>query len=323
MSVESTKDAQHDPGGDTVCHLEGQYLKFAKLVKVGLPLPAVKQRVVAAGLDFALLEKYLQEGSGNGAKDNGEKERGHRAPRDSKDGVGKDRNERDEKTKRESFASKTSTVQEKIQEQIRSEQQHVAAVAVALPTSQYFVITPSEKLGGAMEVTFSCKPYGQEKGVLIATLARKLTGARPRGNKIVVSMRDLYCRLGALREVRSARDAYNDTLIHTSEDRDGVGADDRCSHEEYIKFKRKPFLEHLSSVGTRPPDADAGERAHLPGLDDLIHAVEESHHDELMGFQRQIERDGMVEFNGLGELYTPGTRCLARGIFAQGVDMVS
>ncbi len=120
---------------------------------------------------------------------------------------------------------------------------------------------------------------------------------------------DLYNALGALRGVRFSRELYNSTCSNCS----------TISVSE-SKSKRKPFLELLSSLGLALP-ASEYEKVEVKGLDELINFIEEQHQKELAMIKDTINV-GMYDFDCLSDIYLPGSRVVAKNVFASGVDMI-
>lgn len=160
-----------------------------------------------------------------------------------------------------------------------------------------------------------------EKETFLVRLVQKmiLTVNKSRGGYTRTSARtestitalthDLYNALGALRGVRFSRELYNSTCGNCST----ISVSER-------KSKRKPFLELLSSLGFALPASDH-EKVEVEGLDELINFIEEQHHKELAMIKETINL-GMYDFDCLSDIYLPGSRVVAKNVFASGVDMI-
>ena len=102
-----------------------------------------------------------------------------------------------------------------------------------------------------------------------------------------VSSKDLYNALGSLRAVQMARDAYNSTC----------GAAAAGMSDSEMMWKRKPMLEHLSSLGQRAP-TERHDTTDIVGLDDLVALVEMQNADSI-GAVSKDAKGGMYTFDSL------------------------
>lgn len=127
---------------------------------------------------------------------------------------------------------------------------------------------------------------------------------------LTTSLKDLYNALGAFRGVQVARDTYNATCGENCKD----------MNESEFKAKRKPFLELIRNLGLRNPTS-LHEEVDIKGLDKLIQHIEHRFKLDLKGIKETIDV-GMYDFNSLTEIYKPGSRVVAKSVFASGVDMI-
>lgn len=148
----------------------------------------------------------------------------------------------------------------------------------------------------------------------LALLVRKMALTVKRGKMnlqgkkhLKVEAKDLYDALGGLRGVQVAREFYNSTC------------NSKMSEQEFCS-KRKPLLELLGSLGIRSPTRPQ-HKVDIQGLDELVQTIEATNAAELGAIQETV-KVGMYDFNSLGELYKPGSRVLAKHVFASGVDML-
>lgn len=170
---------------------------------------------------------------------------------------------------------------------------------------------------GASVVEFTAKLTGNTKGTQIATLTRRLSQSvqTTRGHSpaspdslLSVEMTTLYNALGSFRGVQYARNQYNSTC--------GQAIHDFSKQE--IRAKRKPFLQHLSDLGIRPPTDNS--TVDIEGLDDLIKLIESKNKNKLEAASALI-KDGMYDHDCLAQLYPPGEEVLAKNAFGTGVDV--
>jgi hypothetical protein len=160
-----------------------------------------------------------------------------------------------------------------------------------------------------------------EKETFLARVVQKLvlTVNKSRGgytrtstqteSTITASTHDLYNALGALRGVRFSRELYNSTCGNCST----LSVSER-------KSKRKPFLELSSSLGFAVP-ASEHEQVEVKGLNELINFIEAQYHKKLAMIKDKINV-GMYDFDCLSDIYLPGSRVIAKNVFASGVDMI-
>eukprot|EP00980_Cylindrotheca_fusiformis_P000081 scaffold19_cov114-Cylindrotheca_fusiformis.AAC.28 len=148
------------------------------------------------------------------------------------------------------------------------------------------------------------------KMVLTVKLGKVHTMQDKQSSLLKVEAKDLYDALGGLRGVQGTRDLYNSTCR----------CDDHRMSEQEVFSKRKPFLELLASLGIRSPTRPQ-DKIDIPGLDSLVKHIEETNASKL-GAIHDCLKVGMYDFNSLGELYKPGSRILAKNVFASGVDMI-
>ncbi|CAJ1952298.1 unnamed protein product [Cylindrotheca closterium] len=185
-------------------------------------------------------------------------------------------------------------------------------------TPRYFSPTSD----GGVEFHLDNATTGKESHLSLLVRKMALTVKRSGKNSIVhqgnktktlkVEGKDLYDALGGLRGVQVARDLYNRTCHNDSTH--------KVMSEQEICSKRKPLLELWSSLGIRAPTRPNGT-VDISGLDDLVEFIEKSNENKL-GAIKECVKDGMCDFDSLGELYRPGTRVVAKHVFASGVDMV-
>mmetsp|Transcript_19255 Transcript_19255/g.28223 ORF Transcript_19255/g.28223 Transcript_19255/m.28223 type:complete len:868 (-) Transcript_19255:164-2767(-) len=165
------------------------------------------------------------------------------------------------------------------------------------------------------EVKFTLGTIGKESH--LALLVRKMVLTVKRGrysmkegtSVLLVDVKDLYNALGALRGVQVARDAYNSTCNNKVE----------MSQSE-VRSKRKPYLELRSSLGIRSPTRHEAT-VDINGLDQLVAYIEE-HFKANLKVINDAMSVGMYYFDSLSEVYKPGTRVVAKNVFASGVDMI-
>lgn len=176
-------------------------------------------------------------------------------------------------------------------------------------TPRYFSPSPDG-------VVFPLDAVGKESHLSLLVRKMALTVKRNKssihqGKKkiLIVEGKDLYDALGGLRGVQVARDLYNRTCKPTLK-----------MSEQEICSKRKPLLELWNSLGIRTPTRP-NDTVDIAGLDELVTFIEESNEKELGAIQECV-KVGMYDFDSLGELYKPGTRVVAKHVFASGVDMI-
>lgn len=181
---------------------------------------------------------------------------------------------------------------------------------------QYFKTLPN---GDKIEFKLS---NTNKEGTHLARLVQKLVltvnkgrvGIRNEAGRetiLTASLQDLYNALGALRGVQLARDNYNSTC----------GVNFKTMDKSEIKSKRKPFLELIRNLaGLRTPTR-LEETVDIKGLDNLIQFIEHKFERELQEIKETINL-GMYDFNSLTEIYKPGSRVVAKSVFASGVDMI-
>jgi len=175
-------------------------------------------------------------------------------------------------------------------------------------TPRYFSPSPDG-------VEFHLDAVGKESHLALLVRKMALTVKRGKsfhhhGKKLLkVEAKDLYDSLGGLRGVQVARNLYNRTCDPTPK-----------MSEQEICSKRKPLLELWNSLGIRVPSRP-NDTVDIPGLDDLVTFIEQSNEKELAAIQECV-KVGMYDFDSLGELYKPGTRVVAKHVFASGVDMI-
>jgi hypothetical protein len=153
---------------------------------------------------------------------------------------------------------------------------------------------------------------GNSKGTDIATLVRRMVqsvqnrGYNPaEGSLLSVDMNTMYNALGIFRGVQYARDEYIST----------VSMNHGLSKQE-IRGKRKPFLEHLRTLGIRPPSSGTAD---IEGLDELIVLIEARNKEKIQAAYAMVNY-GMYDFDCLAELYKPGSSVVAKNVFSSGVD---
>jgi AAA+ superfamily predicted ATPase len=163
---------------------------------------------------------------------------------------------------------------------------------------------------GEAQVQFMAN--GNSKGTDIATLVRRMVqsvqnrGYNPAGGSLLsVDMNALYNALGIFRGVQYARDEYIST----------VSTKNVLTKQE-IRGRRKPFLEHLRTLGIRPPLSGTAD---IEGLDELIILIEARSKEKIQAAYDMIN-DGMYDFDCLAELYKPGSNVVARDVCSSGVD---
>jgi hypothetical protein len=139
---------------------------------------------------------------------------------------------------------------------------------------------------------------------MVQTISKRPIGSQ---QQLTVSTRTLYHALGAFRGVQHSRDMYNSTI------------NGKYSITE-ANSKRKPFLELTTSLGMSPP-TDWKQAVDIKGLDEIVCAIELAYKDELDTIHESLEV-GMYDFDTLAQLYTPGTRVVAKNAVAGGVDML-
>ena len=166
---------------------------------------------------------------------------------------------------------------------------------------------------GECQVEFIANLNGNSKGTHIATLVRRMVqSVQNRGHNpatgclLSVDMNTMYNALGIFRGVQYAQDEYNST----------VSTMNHGWNKLEIRGKRKPFLEHLRTLGIRPPTSG---KAHIEGLNELIHLIEQNNKDKIQAAYDMID-DGMYDFDCLAELYKPGSTVVAKNVFSSGVD---
>ena len=189
-------------------------------------------------------------------------------------------------------------------------------VSAASDTKIYF--KPAEKQG---QIEFNADFSKSDKSCHLAFLVRKLAqtvhkrgggalinSSTGHGSVLTVDIEVLYNALGSFLGVQHARDAYNSTC------------QDSTLTENEVRAMRKPFLEHLSSLGIRPP-TKKNAQVDIEGLDDLIQFIKKENKTRI----HEIDSDsrlGMYTFDSLSQIYTPGNRVVAKNTFASGVDMI-
>ncbi|ORZ30089.1 hypothetical protein BCR44DRAFT_1446437 [Catenaria anguillulae PL171] len=122
----------------------------------------------------------------------------------------------------------------------------------------------------------------------------------------------LYYNLGRLRAAQLTLDDYNKLVASriaaaSSADKDAVLPDEE--NDPVIRYTRHHATDLFSVLGIAVHSPTT--RVHVPGLDALIQAVEQVYANAIASHRAAI-RSGSVEFDGLGELYLPGTLVAAR-----------
>ena len=191
----------------------------------------------------------------------------------------------------------------------------IPVIADPMTAFETDLFRPVTSKTGERQVEFVADLTSNNKGTHIATLVRRMVqsvqkrGYNPQsGSLLTVDANDLYNALGLFRGVQYARDQYNSTC----------DSDHDFTMQE-IRSKRKPFLEHLSTLGIRPPSRP-NDTADIGGLDELILLIEAQNKDKLRTIQDNLDM-GMYDFDCLAEIYKPGCRVVAKNAFSSGVDM--
>ncbi len=187
--------------------------------------------------------------------------------------------------------------------------------AIDSPSEQFFKPLPdSDRVEFNLNnVNMQGASLGRLIQKMILTVNKGRVGMRNASSResiLTASVNDLYNALGALRGVQVARDMFNVTCAEKV----------RKMHESEIKAKRKPFLELIGNLGVSSP-THAQEEVDIKGLDELIQYIELKFEKELKEIHDMIDV-GMYDFNSLTEIYKPGSRVVAKSVFASGVDMI-
>ncbi len=134
-----------------------------------------------------------------------------------------------------------------------------------------------------------------------AAMLRKLTNDKNEHRVMEpqkVSLHLAFNALGMLRSILNCEKKYNKCF-----DDENKGD----MNPELKLYRQKPFLELLSGFGDRPTSLD--KKYELFGLKRIINTVEDYYRERIEGNRDSI-KDGIVEFDGLAELYKPGTTCI-------------
>jgi AAA+ superfamily predicted ATPase len=131
-----------------------------------------------------------------------------------------------------------------------------------------------------------------------------------------VQLIDLQNSTGYYRAVQ-----YDRTMFLSTIDMDGNNKNDYTDDE--IHVKRRRFLQHLSSIGVRPPTI-VSTTTHqsiidlIPGLDELVQFL--SPQTSLL--YQNIIQNNTYTFDDLSNIYIPGMLCIAKNVVVTGVDCI-
>ena len=168
------------------------------------------------------------------------------------------------------------------------------------PPSDKFLTIDTEKNKLIIKRQFKDDKFKTKCATVAAAMLRKLTNDRNehRVDKPQTISLDLaFNALGMLRSILDSEEKYN-----------GCFREDMITmNPEMRVYLQKPFLELLSGFGDRPTSLD--KKYELFGLREIINTVEDHYKDRI---QKNLDniKVGIVEFDGLAELYKPGTTCI-------------
>ena len=132
-------------------------------------------------------------------------------------------------------------------------------------------------------------------------MLRKLTNDKPqlrRGQAQAINLERAFNALGMIRSIQYAEEQYNSVFDNVTND------------EAYRIYLQRPYLELLSGFGTKVDNLN--QKSHLPGLTEVIEAIEEHYKERINAHAARFNDTGLVEFDGLAEVYRPGTKCVYR-----------
>lgn len=113
----------------------------------------------------------------------------------------------------------------------------------------------------------------------------------------------LYQSLGALQGVQLARDNFNSTLDC-----------DELVFSAEIKIQRQAFVEIAKSIAMKLPAKLMNHHAvDIPGLDDLVCHICKRYESKIIRIKDQL-RLGKYDFDSLALLYPPGSRVIAKNV---------
>lgn len=150
--------------------------------------------------------------------------------------------------------------------------------------------------------------YKTKCATVAAAMLRKLTNDKNEHRVDIpqtISLRLAFNALGMLRSILHCENKYNKWF----DAKESIDA-------EVQSYLQKPYLELLSKFGDRPTTLDG--KYELFGLKEIISAIERHYFNRIQTNLSSI-KEGIVDFDGLVELYKPGTTCIYKR--GSGLDM--
>ncbi|KXS10846.1 P-loop containing nucleoside triphosphate hydrolase protein [Gonapodya prolifera JEL478] len=170
-----------------------------------------------------------------------------------------------------------------------------AARAAPALSSQHFTFEATPD--GEKTVKFIDAAAQEPNAIPLKIVVRQLVPGSTPGRS--TSLKGLYLSLGKLRSVQLTIRQSNELLSSGS-----LPDADLSPVEGWARYVRYHTMNLCSVLGVTV--ANPKEPIRVPGLDELIAAVEAAHADEVEGYRDGIRR-GTVQLEGLAELYVPGT----------------
>ena len=117
-------------------------------------------------------------------------------------------------------------------------------------------------------------------------MLRKLTNDKPqlrRGQAQAINLERAFNALGMIRSIQYAEEQYNSVFDNVTND------------EAYRIYLQRPYLELLSGFGTKVDNLN--QKSHLPGLTEVIEAIEEHYKERINAHAARFNDTGLVEFD--------------------------